>query len=360
MKSMKTQKEYEEFITSADIEASGLHPVLTKEIEKLMMPMLKGEQLLGVDTVLLAPKSGKKREYRFRQVRHVPQPFNEGNDLPDITPVDPYDTLEVEPSMFGGYEPITQEALDDADFNVLEDVRTSLAEGMAIIKDSRVWAHLFDTQQVTGEDPSFDGIITEIQLANTGILEVDLSGVTMPVGTTWTIDYVQGWIEFSAAPTAGLIDYTYTTRQVIGASTVASIGYNDIVNARQSIIGDYGQPDTVIIDPLGAGQLLVDDKFIDASAYGSPVMLSGEIGKIAGMNVIGAQNIPDYTAIVMQKGPKLGYTVYKRKIFVTTEPIPKRPGDILVKTWEKSTCAILRPFLIRVILNGNPNSYIHT
>jgi hypothetical protein len=354
---MKGKREFEEFTDSDDVVEAGLKPVLTKDIEKLLMPMLKGEQLLGVDNTILSPKPGKIREFRFRLKRHVPEEFNEGADIPDVTPGAPiYDTVDVEPKYFGGREPLTGEALDDADFNVLEDLRQSLAEGMAIIKDRRVWSVLLDVNEVLAEDPGFDGMVTEFQLANAKILEITLTSVTT---TVMTVDYVRGWVKFSVAPAAGgHLDYTYTTRDVIESSTTASIGYNDIVNARQSIVAVYGKPDTVVIDPLGAGMLLVDDKFIDASAYGSPVMMTGEIGKIAGMNVIGADNIPSYLAVILQKGPILGYTVYKRKLFVKTEPIPNRPGDIWVQTWEKSKPAVLRPFLIKVVLNGAPDSYV--
>lgn len=367
---MKTGKEYREFTDSGDVEDSGLNPVLSKEIEQLLMPMLKAEQLLGVDTELLAPKSGKKRTFRFRAKRHEVEDFLEDEDIPDVTPTDPkYSTIEVEPEYFGGREPITGEALDDADFNVLDDVRTSLAEGMAIKKDTRIWSVIMDVHEVIDEDPSFDGIETEFQFSvfatpppvpATGVLEVDLTNVTMPAGTTYEVDYVQGWIKFSAAPTAGTYSYTYTTRTVTPATTTATLSYNDFVDARQSIISQYGKPNAIVIDTLGAGMLLKDDKFIDASHYGAATMMTGEIGKIAGMPVIGADNIPNYIGIVMEKGASFGRVVYKRKIFVTTEKIQKRPGDIWVIAWEKSKPAILRPFLVRIILNGAPNAYIHT
>jgi len=72
----------------------------------------------------------------------------------------------------------------------------------------------------------------------------------------------------------------------VTATTSGVLAYDDVVAAVTKVRGNNFNPDTLLIHPDQANDLLKDTKFINASAYGGrEPLLNGEIGQFAGVKV---------------------------------------------------------------------------
>jgi len=86
----------------------------------------------------------------------------------------------------------------------------------------------------------------------------------------------------------------------ISATSAGKLQYVDILNAKTSIAAQNYKPNILLINPEQEADLLQDSKFIDASQYGDrEPIISGEIGKIAGLKVLVSQNMPSGKALVV-------------------------------------------------------------
>lgn len=351
------KKEFVDFtITSTDIKASGLTEVLTQEIIKELEPKLVGLPLLEQDRALVGGK-GIVRRFRFRKSMSM-EDFDENEDVPDVSPADMYSHLDVEPTYFGGGEFITGQAIIDADFNVINDIKSALADAHARKVDSRVWATLFDATLV--EDEALLTGEQDWDLAHGNILIV--TDLDAPGTASWTLDYAQGHLHTDVVTTgAGTISYVYTTRPVVVAGTPGTLSYEDIVAASTTVVSAKGIPDSIVVDPIGAGDLLVDDKFTHASQLGDQTLTNGKIGRIAGMTVLVSHVMYRGVAFVCQKGKRLGYYVYKQPLQTKIDLLERRPGDVFCYAWEKSIPCVTDENMICVIVNANQlNAYTYT
>jgi hypothetical protein len=352
------QKKYEEFITSADILASGIQPLLEKEIRELLDPLMVVGQLLGKDTELVNKPSGTKT-FRLEDSRLTAISFDEDEDIPDICNAE-FDTIDVTPTYYGGGCPITNQAIMDFDQDLIKWTLKRLARAMAIAADSRIMEELLNVTLVEAE--AIAGGDTEFTLdhgseADDGEAIIAVVDVTTTNPVTWVLDYRRGIIVFSADPGASTIDYIYSAdREYVEADTDGEIGYDDIVNAKVALRTSFVTGDGIMADPLTLGMLLKDDKFIDASAFGEQVMRNGLIGKVAGMPIYSTDTAYDQVAIVAKWGDEFGTVVFKETIKTEVQKMDKRPGDVWVQTWEKSEPVIIQPGWMRIIVNGQINA----
>lgn len=361
-------RSYEEFTQEvADVTASGIQKVLTVEIVKALEPKLVGTQLLAPDTKLVGT-GGTTRTFRKRTAVEAAT-FLEGENVPQVSPDITYSTQDVTPTSFGASEIIYGDALDAADFNIINDTKISIADAMARKSDERIWEKLANLTTVTDEATTpgtGNGTLQWFELGNDKVISVTnvkVGGVTKAIGIDYKVDYFKGWIFFEVAPTAaqGAItaSYKYSTRNAVDAGvslsapTVGQLNYNDLVDAKAKITSLYGRADTVVVYTDEESDLLKDDKFIDASKYGGrEPLLNGEIGQITGLKVLTSQKMYQGVGAVLQKGNELGYLVYKAKLQAKTEKLQKKANDIQISVWEKSLPGIVNSDLICIILNA--------
>jgi len=351
-------KKYEEFITSSDILASGIQPLLEKEIRELLDPLMVVGQLVGKDTELVNKPSGTKT-FRKEDSRLVAISFNENNDIPDICNAE-FDTINVTPTYFGGGCPITAQAILDFDQDLVRWTLRRLARAMAIAYDSRLIEELLNVTLVTNE--AIAGADTEFTLDHgqendTGEAIIAVTDVTTTNVVTWTLDYFRGIIVFNADPGASTISYIYADeRKYVEVEKDAEISYDDVVNAKVALRADHVTGDGLVVDEITQGMLLKDDKFIDASAFGEQVMRNGLIGKVAGMPVYVTDTLYDQVGIVAKWGPEMATVVFKEQLKTEVQKMDKRPGDVWVQTWEKSLPVVIQPNWMRIIVNGQVNA----
>lgn len=351
-------KKYEEFITSSDILASGIQPLLDKEIRELLDPLMVVGQLVGKDTTLMSKPSGTKT-FRKEDSRIVAEAFNEDEDIPDVCNAT-FETIDVTPTYFGGGCPITAQAILDFDQDLVRWSLKRLARAMAIAADSRIVEELLNVTLVT--DEAIAGGATEFTLAHgqeadTGEAIIAVVSITTTNVVTWTLDYFRGIIVFSADPGATTITYVYAAdRKYVEVEADGEISYNDVVNGKVALRADYVSADGILVDELTQGMLLKDDKFIDASAFGEQVMRNGLIGKVAGMPIYVTDTLYDQVAIIAKWGPDFATVVYKEQLKTEVQKMDKRPGDVWVQTWEKSEPVVIQPNWMRILVNGQINA----
>ncbi len=355
-------KEYEEFTDSSDVLDSGIKPQLDKIINKLAMPKMVALQLLGEKTV---DKGHDKMTLRREVARMVAEDFNESVDIPDISVTPRWDNFDVTPSYFGGGDEITGQAIDDADFDLIKEQLEGIADAMAIKGDARAWNEILNAALVVDEAIAGGGVDFDLAHGTTSggpdeaILGV-VSITTTTVGVTFELDYRKGHIQFSADPGATIITYVWSDeRQYVLAVTDAEVSYNDLVNLRTAGRKQFISYDTLVADEETEGMLLKDDRFIHATAMGDRVIMNGQIGKAAGMDVLTTDTTYDAVPIALLKGPKFGTMVYKRKMNTRTDKLQKRPDDVWVQAWEKSYPAVIRPLWMRILINAQEFAFTY-
>jgi len=126
-----------------------------------------------------------------------------------------------------------------------------------------------------------------------------------------------------------------TTHSNIGsvdAATSGVLAYDDVITAVATIRGKNYDPDTLVIHPDQAADLLKDTKFINASAYGSrEPILRGEIGQFAGLKVFVTSQMTSGKALVFDS-KRASILVIKRDVTVRRREEPERDAITLYIT----------------------------
>lgn len=131
--------------------------------------------------------------------------------------------------------------------------------------------------------------------------------ITYEAIEAWHYDLINGWLAEAGYSMAKKQDEdvlgTIRTSSSVGsvdASTSGVLAYDDVVGAVTDVRGNNFNPDTLILHPNQANDLLKDTKFVNASAYGDRApILRGEIGQFAGLKVLVTSQSADGTALVI-------------------------------------------------------------
>lgn len=389
--------DWEHFInTVSDAEDRGLQPVMSKVYEKELRKRLVGEQLLTPHTELVGkPGATTRIPFRLKDnttpgaavaadwVYPLPSAYGETSSesivevgvesvwpqIPSPDPAMSWNYEDVTPTKFGHKDIVTSDLIETANWDVIADKQDILVKGMAEFRDARIWNALLEATTVTGEAHAAVGADAEIQFDTfnsgeaaydedaTGLLSVVVTQTTAPA-VPYTIDYVQGWILFDGDPGDVTLDYIYTTRQVVAAFTDGAFGYDEISRCNTIVSTHNTEADTVVVDPYGMEQILRDDRFLDRDLLKTDVLLTGQIAKVAGDDVLMTQMLYTNVAVVLKR-QMIGYQVWKRKMQAKKEDIAYTDGDVWLATYEKSIPFISRPELIVVILNGQSDAYTY-
>lgn len=131
--------------------------------------------------------------------------------------------------------------------------------------------------------------------------------VTYEAINAFHYDLINGWLDEAGYAMAKKMDTdilgTIRTSSSVGsvdAATSGVLAYDDAVGAVTDVRGNNYNPDTLLIHSDQAGDLIKDTKFLNAAAYGSNVpILTGEIGKFAGLKVLVSNQVSSGTALVI-------------------------------------------------------------
>jgi len=340
---------FEDFaFDEADVDASGIQKLITKDIMADLEPMLVGKQLLQEDSKLVG-HPGRIRTYRLSAPVSDAQDFNAGDNVPPVTTPQAFRTVDSIPSKFGHSEEVQEDAIDDMDIDAIMETENALAAGMARKADSRIWNEVLGATVVAGELLTVgDGSSKRFNLLQSKILQMtrlqaDFGAglVDVTLGVDYVLDFFRGVVEFNVAPIAvqPIADYVYSTRvNALEATQIRQFQRDDVVNAKTKIRStSFGKADTCVTHENQMNDLEKDRRFTDASEYGTnDVQLNGEIGKTAGVNFLVSERMYEGIVFVCQKGRRFGRYTWKKKPQVKVEELERRSGDVNIKTWEKS------------------------
>lgn len=313
-------KDLEELaLTSSDITAL-LPKVIGKTIEGVARSKRYARQLLRLEDTLLKTKG--RSIHLLKRGTVTASQVSEGS-TPTVVEAS-YTSVEVIPQKYGLGLQITQEAIDGAEINIINDQLREVAEAMADKEDEVLFDAIADSTEAT-DTFSGDGTTTAFTLNHSPVwrvVSVTVGGSAKTLGTDYKVDYYDGVIHFVTAPPTGtdvVVTYRYSGLPLVfDAGTIGQLSANDILDARASIKANKYNPDVLVIPPNAEADLLksTSPSFIDASVYGDrEPMLNGEIGKFAGLKVLVSQNIPPDVAILIDT-KNAGWFVPKREVEV--------------------------------------------
>jgi N4-gp56 family major capsid protein len=244
-----------------------------------------------------------------------------------------WSTTEVTPFKIGTYVPVSQEAIDGTEINVINGLMEEAGLAMADYEDQEIFwtilgrTPLRDDQTEQQDNFAGDGSTKVFTLTQNPVLEMGTVTVDAVATTAYTVDYYDGAIEFTTAPPSGdaiVVGYRYSSRgRVIDANTAKSLTLNDL-NRAKSAIRVYGKvtANVVVTHDDEHVDLLETEQIIDTSRYGSsePIM-NGEIGKILGLKILVTTRVPAGVALVLDTR-RAGWLVIKRNIDAKIEDEP--------------------------------------
>lgn len=366
-------KGYEQFaIDEASIMGTGIQELLDRDILWDLQTYRIGKQLLDEDRSLVGT-AGITKTFRLRSGYSDAEDFAEGANVPNPdesgTMTGPANTLvRATPIKFGIGDTITEEAIDDADFNVIRDHQTQLAEAMANREDKMVWNALLDvtagTETVTGAGggatktynlANGDGTNSKVYVHVENVEREDTLDAVL--GTNVWLDMFLGKIEFDvalAATETATFDYVLSSlANRCDAHTKGSLTLNDIKTAKTKVnIAAKRVPDHGVFYVDELSDLEVDEMFRDASQYGGrEVILNGEVGKAIGIKLLGSHNLYPGCGMVLLKGNRVGRWVYKKLPKQAIDDLEKKAGDKFIKAWEKAIAVLIDDRFIAVITN---------
>jgi N4-gp56 family major capsid protein len=243
-----------------------------------------------------------------------------------------WSTTEVTPFKLGANIHITQESIDGTEIDIINGSIEEAGIALAVREDDEIFHEMLGrrpapsatlgiwTWTAQADNFSGDGSTTKFTLSQSPVIEMSTVTVNAVASTAFTVDYYDGEINFTAAPTSGhaiVVNYWYSNRtNYQRANTAASFKYEDIIAAKTTIRSQKIQADVLVVNPDEYADILLDSRFVDSSQYGSrEPILNGEVGQIAGLKVLVTTAIPSGTALFLATS-RAGWYVLKRNIDV--------------------------------------------
>jgi len=245
----------------------------------------------------------------------------------------------------------TNEALEMALRDVIQDHIYEAGLEYAEAVDDQAQTILLDLKRET--ITSFTGG-TVGTASNTPIIRVVSDGP----GTIKSVDYETGTIVMTGSLAAHTVVVEYsnrlkTTGLWVAASNAGTLSAKDILRARSKMVGQYRDPDVVIINPVDLTTLFFDSnvKLVDASQYGGrEPLLNGELGKLFGMKVIMSTGAPEGVAILVDT-KRLGYDVIKRELKGYREDKPDL-DSVFYYFWAERNFGVVDDYAVAAVVNA--------
>jgi hypothetical protein len=240
------------------------YPALHKKIIELTMPALVVKKLFP-EFPLVAGKTAtfvKQAGSRSAAISEI----GEGAEIPmDFTP---YTTVTVTPYKKGERQRVSRENIEDLYIPVIEDQLRRLARRMA---------YTIDKDCMTVIDAAAGS---------------SSSGSGTSLGATGTEFTISG-----------------------------GLGTKDILNAKAKIETYNFIPDSILLNPVNARDVMYLPQFSLHMQYGEPVIQTGMIGTIYGMAVLVSNVVPVGNAYILSTGQNLSAAYAPMGFFVIKRPL---------------------------------------
>ncbi len=338
-----------------------LPKILSKTIEAAARPERVGRQALRMNTQILN-KPGRSVNLRKRgtvvasDVAETGTPTEQDAD---------YEVVISTPTKGGVTLKVSQECIDDLEFDVIKDQMIEVGEAMAQWEDLKIWREILSgtTEQTYSGSGNGSTVIFSLgKTLVTSIRSVVVDG-TVATSNIKAIDYEDGQIEFTTAPGTGTLNIVVvfwyylvesdkrTSAEIIPADVANTWDVDDISELRLVQKEANYRPRLLFISPTIEADLLGDAAFIDASQYGSrEPIYNGEIGKILGLKLIVTTNLDAYgNTSVCIDDRRAGWFVNKRNMYIKRKELQENDAyafyvyqrfDAKMTQWQALTIGI--------------------
>jgi HK97 family phage major capsid protein len=129
-----------------------------------------------------------------------------------------------------------------------------------------------------------------------------------------------------------------------------TLTFSDIRDGMVAVRQNNYNPDTLVVDLDGYGDLLTDSNFNRATEMGDEVVRSGQIGRIAGMDVLvdNTHEIADGNGAYVIDSSKYGYELTRTPITTNEYEDPERQADVMQIYTRKAWKAIFSEAAVRI------------
>lgn len=306
-----------------------LPKVIADEVETSARPRRYGRQLLG-----------SNRDLVGRPGRSIHLPVRGGITAGRVAEgatstilKSAYSTVEVTPFKISVHFIVTQETINAMELDVIQDFFDEAGHALADLEDLEILREVHSGETIQTMTESGDNSQATFDLGKDNITEIVSVQVDASDVTDYTVDFVDGEIEFGTAPDTGTDNIVVTfyywdttnrnTTQIFEASTVTQFGLIDMVTGRTKVRNQKYNPTVMVIPTNLEQEVLTDSQFVDASQYGGREgILNGEVGKIAGLRVVSTTQVYEGTVIYIDVD-RAGKFVAKRDPEVKRKDLPE-------------------------------------
>lgn len=292
--------------TSTDEIADLIPKLILDKVEEAARARRFGRNLVKINEDLVKTKGRSIVVGRRGTV--TAQDVEEGKDISSSAQGIAYTGSTIVPTKKGVPVHITQEAIDGAELNLIEDTVTEAGIALADKEDLDIMEALLkytvDTVELTS------GATADVGSA---LVYVDETNAAVDA-----VDYAKGKILASADGTVDVYTTDYTSDNITDAlangDTWNVNAYGPITDAVAEVRGRKWTPNFLVVDPSALSGILKSDMFIDAAKYGSnEQIVNGEIGKVGGLKVLTTTNMPAGAALVIDS-ERASWMAVKRKL----------------------------------------------
>jgi len=360
---MKTLAELATVQTSAftDLLPKVVSDVIAREIHEKAI----GRSLCKEVRTLL--KSGQKIWF-FKMGTLTAGRVSEGADIESALGSQraTFTTVTVTPIKIGAYFVVTQEVIDDFDVDIVNLHLDELKKVIADEEDEYIFHQIMKAASTT-LSTTLPANATTMSLVVDGtarpVLKVDRVSVAGSLTTDYSVRYWNDGapqIKFGAATSSTVqasVHFWYTTlatSQIVEVATAGQLGYNDIVEAALKIRRNKIEPQVLVLYYDEYADLVKDERFIDKNKYGGDVMVTGEVGKIAGVRVVQSDKMFPGTALMLNRELAAVY-VPKKPLYIKQKEEPAIDG-VKFYFYERVGAGVIKEDAIAIITGAQSNA----
>lgn len=302
-------------MTTGDI-SDILPKIILMEVEEAARARRFGRALVKINSDLVG-KQGRSIHIPVRGTMTAGK-VTEGQSLTASSGTGPsYKTIEITPFKIASYAALTQEALDASEFDLIKDHIKEAGEALADLEDLEIIKEFLGIVEVTGEShAAVGGVVTLTYGPIYKVVSTTVSAVAKAVTAidAWDKKMTGTWGASDTVVTSYWYIKTADRVQTYNATTYGQLAYEDIVKMATAIRSAKWSPNFMVLNPAQMADLIKDNRFVDASRYGSSEpLLTGEVGKIGAMKLLATTQIEDGTAFCVDS-TRAAYLVIKRNL----------------------------------------------
>lgn len=304
-----------------------LPKIIIMEVEEAARAHRFGRALVRINSDLVG-KQGRSIHVPKRTIMSAAH-ISEGTALNAFTggTSPAYTTVEITPTKVVSYAALTQEALDASEFDLIRDHIREAGEALADLEDTDIVNEFLGKTTVTEESIAGvgGGANAVFTLGHSKVLTITDTHRhdTSAAVTVVSVDYFDGKVKILEDIHTTTLDITYSytadaagtgTKGKVDVNTAGQLKYEDITAMGTLIRSAKRSPNFMVLNPEEMADLIKDNRFIDAAAYGSAEpLLTGEVGKVGAMKLLTTTNIPAGVAFCVDS-TRAAYLVIKRNV----------------------------------------------